>query len=226
VSGTINPGEQMNPNTPNTYTGLPNEAGLGWSVNLTAATPPINQTQRRVHAISIRVIEDVLQPYAENAAAFTGVNSGQNPNYGLAGIFPFLDRVDASSNPIPDSVGFRVRATAPAGYDSWLFLSPASIPPTTLTGVGGFLCLDVVTFAPDWPLLLAIATTQAAGTHPMSPYSFPGEPASTTEAVFPPVFIGPVGALIQGIIIYAQAYTYDPVTFALGKLSCLAAVRF
>jgi len=225
TSGIVNPGEQMNPITNNTYTLIPNQSGMAWQRDTTLNATPLAHVPNRAYMTSFRWVEDVLQPYAENAVAFTGVNSGQNPNYGYAGIFPYLDRQDANLNPIPDNIGFRVRATAPAGYVSLLFASPALLPPFQFPGIGGYLCIDIVTFAPDFPLLLGSATTQAVATNPLSPAGFPGEPTTTTEACFAPLPLGPIGAILQGITFYAQAFTYDPTT-GTGNLSCAAAIHF
>ncbi len=230
-SGTVNPGEQMNPNTLNTYRLLAGQSGIAWQQDATLATGAVSQSApNRVYLSSVRIVEDVCQSFAQNATAFTGTNSGLTANYGLAGIWPMIDRVDANSLPIPDNIGWRVRATAPAGYSSVLLLSLGSLPPFQLAGVGGSLCIDLNALVFDIPTSLALlsSTTQAVGTNVNSPAPFPGEPTTTSEAVFTQLFgllPAGAGAGLQGLNVYGQAFTYDPNTF-IGNLSTMCTVRF
>lgn len=232
TSGVVNPGEQMNQITNNTYTLIPNQAGLAWVQDTTTPGLPISQSApNRAYLLTIRTVEDQLQGMAENAVAFTGLNTGQNANYGYAGIFPWIDRLDAAMMPIQaDNVGWRVRATAPVGYTSILLLGLGTLPPFQIGGVGGSLCLDLNTLVFDIPTssVLLASTTQATATHPLSPLGFPAEPATTTEAIFAQLFgLLPhgSGAGLTGLNVYAQAFTFDPVT-GIGNLSTLNTTKF
>lgn len=213
MSGTVGAtlGEQMSPLTIG-YNGTIGNAGLAYT-SVTGSGVATLAGNNRSWAFRAFVAEDVLQPFAENAAAFTasppapaGTGTGLNPNFGYAGLFPDVARAVGS-----DNIGFRLRATAPIGSQAFFFLAFTPQTPTLNVGIG-FLSIDINTMfpAPFTPLLQQ--ATVAGGT---------GSLLTTSEAVFGPVPTAPSNA---GVILYAQALTVDAITSGL-RLSTMATMR-
>lgn len=199
------------------YSGAPGISGLGWNVN-TTTNQIVLGTGNRSWAINTRLADDVLQPFASNAAVFTsspptpnGTGTGANPNFGYAGIFPDMQRAGG-----PDGIGFRCRATAAIGSTCMLFLT-VGVPflPTAAPFPGvGLLVIDPTLTFPFGPLtpFLAIPTVAATG----------GQPATTSEATFGP-FPGDVS--LVGFVATGQCLTIDAVLVA-GRLSTIGSIHF
>jgi hypothetical protein len=187
TSVNITAGEQMSATTPG-YTGVPGQAGMAWEVVLTgvAAGFVATSTLNRAWNIGISFTDDILQPFADNPAIFTGspfppagTGTGLNPNFGYAGIFP--DELRPTG---PDGFGYRLRSSSPAGSTAYLFVSFATLqPPISLLPIG-WLSLDLNAMFPA-PLL-------------------PFQQGTTNPAVFGP-YPGIAGA--AGAAIHAQCLT-------------------
>jgi len=181
------PGEQQNVNVPG-YSGVLGESGLAWEYNLNPfsgpqgpnATPTLANRAWRMHT---RFAEGVTQGFAHNPAVFTGLTyfpgppptggTGANPNFGYAGIWPDMLRV-----PGPDGIGFRVRATQPAGSSAFLLLGITTQPaPITFPGIGGSLCMVPLFDVILGPLPTTLATAAPVVTSQRSFGPFPGNAA-------------------------------------------------
>jgi hypothetical protein len=182
------PGEQMRA-TAVGYTGVAGLAGLAWEGP--AGGPPSLSSANKAWNIRTRFADDTLQPFASNAAVFTGAGgAGANPNFGYAGIFPDLVR--------GDMIGWRALSTAAVGDLVFLFLGspspPGALPaaealpslPFAPVGPGGQLCI-----LPPWSGV-GLAVYAAA----------PGEPATTVKASWGPYVIP---AVFAGTTLFAQA---------------------
>jgi hypothetical protein len=173
------------------YTGIAGRMGLGWLADLSipaaldagvaAAAPNGNGAWR----IAIRLDQDVLQPFADNPAVFTGgATAGLNPNFGYAGIAPDVVRGDA--------VGFRLRSNAPVGSPCVLGYDFTTTAPQSI-GIDGRLCLNLAT-AQLWPGALATVAPPAGS-------------AWASQLVF-----GPIGGLagLAGLgNVHVQIGTFD-----------------
>lgn len=114
---------------------------LGWDVGYTGGAPTRVHlgTLNRAWNIGGRYREDTLQPNAVNALRFTGGITGNNPNFGYAGIWP-----DAS---LGDAVAFNVQSSLPVGSPYFIVLGPEvcpglPLPPSLLTADSSqILCL-------------------------------------------------------------------------------------
>jgi hypothetical protein len=138
ISAAIAPnvGEQMR-TTAIGYTGLAGNAGMGWDSNLTALTSALGSGNRAWN-VGVRFIQDTLQPFADNAAVFTGLAGvGLNPNFGYTGIFPDLVR--------GDGLGLRLRSKAAPGSSAFIAFDFALTGPLAIPGIDGALCLNLLT---------------------------------------------------------------------------------
>ncbi len=215
-----NPGEQMSPLTVG-YTGVAGNSGMGWRWD--ATTPgalPIVASGNRAWWINNRMAGNVLRTFADNAGAFTGVNSGANPNYGYAGMFLDEGRTVASVV-TPDNLGFRLHATNAMGSPVYFFISSGIIPPIAIAGVGGELALDISSpvFGEIFSSLpsLPIGVTGAMGTPFGQPYA-----ATSTECVFGPL---PGSSTLIGLPpLSFQAVTVDAIT-SVFTISSVCTVR-
>lgn len=186
ASGTsgANLGEQMNAAAVGYSPAPVGNAGMGWQWDGTTLLPPTLGSANRAWRITTRFVDDVTQPFADNPTTFTGVNSGLNPNFGYAGIWPDTTR----SNATTDKIGVRVRTTNPPGTLVLLLYGLTSGAPTSIPGVDGRLCI-----LPPYRTTPTVKTV-AGG---------PDQPISTSAALFgpspvPPVFIG-LNLFIQGV---------------------------
>ena len=187
------------------YSGTAGVMGLGWVANLTTNTVNVG-TGNRSWVMGLRPAQDVLQPFAQNAAVFVGgTTSGLNPNFGYVGIAPDVVRGDA--------VGFRLRSNAPVGSAVILGYDAVSGAATNV-GLNGLLCLNLAT-ASLFPAPLA---TTVAGTVP---------PVGTPHAS--ELIVGPFGG-IAGLSgfgnIFVQCGTVDPTATGGIRLSTMARVNF
>ena len=182
-------GEQFNPVIKPMYAPVANP-GLGWSHNVTSGITSIHP-QDVAWAIGVGLIEDVCQPFAANGASFTGVGgTGNNPNFGYAGIWPNG----------PDLIGWRVRSMAAPNSGCVLLLGPNLPFPQDLSlfGLYGLLCIE------PWIALAQI-------TQPDAPCR------SNSSATFGPL-INPVPG--SQFCIGAQAVTIDVGGWALVSTAC------
>lgn len=144
-------GEQMRA-TAVGYSGAAGVAGLGWDVNFTASTKALGSANRSWN-IATQFVDEVVQPFASNAAVFTGVvyngtagsGTGLNPNFGYAGIFPDTVR--------GDQPGWQVGSTQGAGV-AMSVISTGTFAPFSVPGIQGSVCLDPtnLVFTPFVPL--------------------------------------------------------------------------
>jgi len=180
VSGSFSgaAGEQFSATTVSPYSMVAGAMNLGWDgpVGGMAVVSSANRAWR----IAPRLGNAVTQPFAFNPAAFTGApGTGLSPNFGYAGIFPDMLRLDPAMTPIPDGIGFRLRATAPPGLVAVLVLSttrlatPIPLPPL------GSICID-----PSFTFPLFALTGPPAPPIPGS--SQKPQPPGTSEALFGP----------------------------------------
>jgi hypothetical protein len=192
-------GEQFSPTTFSPYSGVAGTMNLGWDGPV--GGPAVVSSLNRSWRIATRFGDAVTQPFAGNPVAFIGPPCpGLNPNFGYAGIFPDSLRVDAGGMPIPDGLGFRLRATAPPGALGVLAISPARLAVPIVLPFGT-ICIDptlaIFLFAPLAP----------------PPAPVPGstqkpQPATTSEALFGP-FPGMAGFAGAGPI-HAQGAVLTP----------------
>ena len=206
-----NAGEQMSPNTVG-YSGQAGQAGMGGQAN-PATGIPFPMPGDAAFAIGVRFADDVLQPFADNPAVFTGstwfpvgTGTGQNPNFGYAGIFPDMQRAGGS-----DGFGVRLRATAAIGSATLLFVGPA-MTTTPIPTTFGLVCVDPASMLPGPFLPLTSLVTQAPPA---------AQPATTSEALFGP-FPGDPSAV--GFNLHAQCLTQDTATGSF-RISTLATIR-
>lgn len=170
-------GEQMNVLAVG-YTGAAGLAGLGWDVALGAA--PILGTGNRAWNVRARFADDVLQPFADNPAVFTGAGgAGANPNFGYAGIWPDMVRLDL--------LGWRALATGLPGDIAVMAIS--FVPPG-----------PAVPFPPFGTLCLVPGTTIALPLILYGPGPA-GEPLTTVQATWGPYPL----PVMPGLTLYAQA---------------------
>ena len=181
-------GEQMDATQPG-YEGVAGNAGCAEEANLTAGNAVTRVDGNPSWAIATRFDQDVTQCFAFNAAAFTGQfagtcpggggGTGNNPNFGYAGIFPDLSRGDA--------VGVRHRINGPPGTPSLLFASLGTVAPYSVFPAAGRFAL-----APASIFYVAAVPTVAAP---------PGEPATVSDAYFGPA---PLPPAYSGLVVYLQ----------------------
>lgn len=206
-----NAGEQMSPNATG-YSGVVGQAGLGWQSNPNTGAPPAAMPGDGAFAIGLRFAEDVLQPFADNPSVFTGstwvpagTGTGQNPNFGYAGIFPDMMRAGG-----PDGVGVRLRATAPGGSVSQLYVGTGVLS-TPIVVLPGFVCVDPSSMLGGPYMPWTSGFTQAAA----------GLPPGTSEVVFGPF---PGNASFVGFDLHAQCLTVNALTGGL-RVSALATIH-
>jgi hypothetical protein len=180
-----NAGEQMNTAATGYPPGGVGGSGLGWQYDATLLTPPSLASGNRVWYNTTRLVDNTSQPFADNPTAFTGVNSGLNPNYGCAGIWPDLTRTGGST----DKIGVRVRTIEPLGTPVLLIYGLSTIAPTAVPGVGGLLSI-----APPFQITAAVSTV-------IPPSGLHSQNAAETEAVFGPAT---APAFVVGKTIYVQ----------------------
>lgn len=178
-------GEEMNPGAVG-YTGVAGESGLGWDVGSTTGSIALGSGNRAWN-IGTQLLESVTQASADNPLVFTGTGGhGANPNYGYAGIFPFMGRAGG-----PDGLGVRVRTSRPVGTPVRLIVGTALFPAALNLFPGPGLCI-----APPYfftPPVLTVPPLDAA--------------AATSEARFGPT-PGDVG--FAGLELFLQGLMGAP----------------
>ena len=174
-------GEQMRAGAVG-YTGAVGLSGLGW--DSPAGGPPVLGSGNRSWNVRAGFVDDTLQPFASNAAVFTGAGgTGLDPNFGYAGIFP--DTLARG-----DTVGWRALATGSVGDLAFLVLGPPLPAGPIVFAPFGLLCL-----VPSGPL-----TNVGLAFYGAAP---PGEPATTVAATW-----GPFAVPFTGFDAYAQALSF------------------
>lgn len=175
-------GEQQNPGAIG-YTGVAGVSGLGWDCNTTTSVIALGSGNRSWN-IGTRIDQGVAQPFADNPAAFTGAGGmGINPNFGYAGIFPWMARPGT-----PDGIGVRVRVTQPVGTPVMLVIGGSAFP----AGINVFATGPGLCVGPPYILSPPVLT---------GPPGDPSMPVTTSEAVFGPAAGSPAYA---GAVIYVQ----------------------
>ncbi len=189
-------GEQQNPGAIG-YTGAAGISGLGWDANTTTGAIALGSGNRSWN-MATQLMESVAQPFADNPAVFTGVGgNGANPNFGYAGIFPFMARAGG-----PDGMGVRVRTNRPVGTPVCLVIGASLFGAcANIFASGPGLCI-----APPYiisPVVLTAPPTDAA--------------AAISEAIFGPA-AGNVA--FAGAQIYVQGFMKGP-----NELTCLCRIQ-
>lgn len=150
--------EDENPATVG-YTGVAGVPGLAWDVNFTAGTKGLASSDR-AWRMSTRFVDDVVQPFASNAAF-----GAEDPHFGYAGLFPDPTR--------GDQIGVQLRSSAPIGTSSWLLVSANRMPAVTSPVSGGVLCL-ANPIALIGPVPTAAPTGSSVSQTTFGPAPFPG----------------------------------------------------
>ncbi len=189
------------------YTGVAGVMGCGWGVNYSTGVKALSAGNRS-YSPAIKPGQDVLQPFADNAAVFVGgTTAGTNPNFGYAGIFPDVVR--------GDGFGLRLRSNAPVG-SSVIFAFDFVSGPRTGLGVDGDLCLNFA--SPSLTIFPVTLTTVAPGALPQYGTSH------TSELIIGP-FSGLAGIAGAGNI-FGQTGTIDATATGGVRLSTLARANF
>jgi len=186
------------------YTGVAGVAGMGWGINYSTSVKALSAGNRS-YSPAIRPAQDVLQPFADNAAVFVGgTTAGLNPNFGYAGIFPDLVR--------GDGFGVRLRSNAPVGSAVIPVFDIATIAPQNF-GVDGNLCVNAFGAS---AIILPTLVTVAPGALP------PLTPSHTSELIIGP-FAFPSLAGIGNL--YGQMGTLDSTATGGVRLSTIARIN-
>ena len=126
------PGEQMRA-TGVGYAATLGGADMSYETSPIFPYPQVATAGNKSWAIAVGLCDDVLQPFADNAARFTGLGgTGLNYNYGYAGIWPDATAVDR--------LGLRCRTSAAPGSLCALIIGPEM--PTPMPTQYGCLCVQ------------------------------------------------------------------------------------
>jgi hypothetical protein len=177
VQANGNPFEPMNPLVVG-YTGNVGAAGLGWESP--PGGPPVLAPGNRTYDLRSRFYDDTLQPFALQPGA------AAQPNFGYAGIFPYLA--------LGQQIGWRALATVGPGDLAALFLGvPSGVAlPAPVPVSKGLLCL-----LPAPLVTVGVAKYKAV----------PNEPHGTMAAVWGPYALSPA---LAGLTLHAQAVSIEP----------------